>query len=215
MATTMRATPGLLKRTPAPALRARRSPRLIVLGLLCACLGGLGSAFVFQQLTDARQVVVVAHDVARGELVRAGDLGTVSVGAASGVSVVAADQLGSLIGRTALVDLDRGAILVPGNIGEPVIAVGRSRVGLRLPPGRVPGGIAVGSPIVVASAPGPKDDASVEVTPVRVDAEVASLPTAQSDGGLAFDIDVVEAASLQIATLAAAERLVVVSKGGA
>lgn len=214
MATTMRATPGFLRRTPAPALRARRSPRLIVLGLLCACLGGLGSALALHQLTDARQIVVVSHDVVRGEVVRAADLGTVSVGAASGVSVIPAEQLDSLVGKTALVDLGRGAVLAPGDIGEPTIAAGRTHVGLRLPAGRVPGGIRAGSPIVVASAPGPTDDASVQVTLVRVDAQVASSPVPQSDGGLAFDIDVPESASLQVATLAAAERLVVVAKGG-
>lgn len=153
MATTMRATPGFLRRTPAPALRARRSPRLIVLGLLCACLGGLGSALALHQLTDARQIVVVSHDVARGETVRAADLGTVSVGAASGMSVVPADQLDSLVGRTALVDLGRGEAVAPGNIGDARIAAGRSHVGLRLPAGRVPGGITVGSPVVVRAPP--------------------------------------------------------------
>lgn len=54
----------------------------------------------------------------------------------------------------------------------------------------------------------------MQVTLVRVDAQVASSPVAQPDGGLAFDIDVSESASLQVATLAAAERLVVVTKGG-
>ena len=195
-------------------MRARRSPRLIVLGLLCACLGGLGSAFAIRQLTDARQVVVVAHEMARGELVGADDLTTLSVGAAPGVAVVPAAQLDSLVGRTALADLHRGAVLPPGAVGDPLIPAGRSRVGLSLPAGRVPGALTVGSPIVVASAPGPKDDASVQVTLVRVDAQVASQPVSQPNGGLAFDVELAESAALQVATLAAAERLVVVSKGG-
>lgn len=214
MVTTMRATPSQWQRTPVPALRARRSPRLIVLGVLCACLGGLGCALALQQLTDARQVLVVVHPLSRGQVVTAGDLGTVSIGSASGAAVVPAEQLSSLVGKTALTDLGQGAVLGPQSIGDPNIAVGRSHVGLSLPGGRVPSGLKVGSPVIVASAPGPKDDASVQVALVKVDAEVASVPSSKTDGGQSFDIDVPESAALQIATLAAAERLIVVSRTG-
>ena len=51
----------------APRLRTRRSPVLIVAGLLCAVLGALGGAFAWTQASRAQSVLVMVRDVARGE----------------------------------------------------------------------------------------------------------------------------------------------------
>ena len=147
--------PAFLQRTGSPSLRARRSPRLILIGLLCTCLGGLGCAVAWQRTTHAHQVIVVARALARGEQVGAGDLTTTSIGAASGVSTVAADRLDALVGRTALVDLPSGALVTADSIGDSAIAPGTSVIGLHLPAGRVPSTLVPGADVVLATAPAP------------------------------------------------------------
>ena len=40
-------------------LRARRNPRLVAIGVLCACVGGLGGAMAYQQAGQSHAVIVV------------------------------------------------------------------------------------------------------------------------------------------------------------
>jgi len=55
-----------------------------------------------------------------------------------GLETVPAERLGEIVGKTALTDLAAGGLLGPGSFGEPVVAAGAVRVGLRLDPGRLP-----------------------------------------------------------------------------
>ncbi|CEG92164.1 Hypothetical membrane protein [Propionibacterium freudenreichii] len=199
-----------LTRRAVPSLRARRSPRLIIIGVLCACLGGLGCAVAWHQATDARQVVVMVRAVPRGATIDGADLGTTSIGSAPGVATIGAEQLSTLIGTTALVELQQGMLVPASALGEETVRPGRHHVGVHLVAGRVPGDLVAGSAVIISAAPGPTDDASFRAEQLSVPATIVGTPSRQSDGSWNFDLDVPAGASLRIATLAAAGRLVVV-----
>lgn len=207
--------PAPLLRAASPTLRARRSPRLILIGVLCACLGGLGCALAWQQTTHAHQVVVAARSLARGELIDAGDLTTTSIGAAPGVSTVSAERLDELIGSTALVDLPAGALVATESIGEPRLATGFSVIGLHLAAGRVPGGLVSGSDVVLASAPALGDTADTAPERRQAPGTVVGPPVQSSDGSWSLDVRVSADAALSLAELAAAGRIIVIQTGGA
>ncbi|SYZ33650.1 SAF domain-containing protein [Propionibacterium australiense] len=207
--------PTFLQRAAGPSLRARRSPRLILVGVLCACLGGLGCVLAWQQTTHARQVVVAARALAKGEPVDAAALTTTSIGVAAGVSTVPAEDIDTLIGQTALVDLPAGSLVAADAIGEPRIADGFSVVGLHLPAGRVPGTLTPGSTVILATAPAPTDDPDAEFAREQTPGTVVGEPAQASDGSWSLDVQVPADIALHLASLAAVDRLVVVQTGGA
>lgn len=202
-------------RLSAPTVRARRNPRLIIIGVLCVCLGGLGIGFAWQQASDSQQVVVMSHAIAKGQIVESADLSLTTIGSAPGLAAVPSSDIDRLVGQTALVDLPQGSLVTSQSIGEPAIAVGRSRVGLQLPPTRVPASLELGSKVVIATAPGPQDPTGTQVSLAQTPGIVVTPPIQTSDGGWSFDVEVDQEASLSLATFASAQRLVVVAEAGA
>lgn len=192
-------------------LRTRRSPRLILLGVLCVCLGGLGAAMAFGQIADADPVIVVERSVARGERLEAGDLGVTSMGRAPGVRTMPADQIGSLIGLTALVDLPQGSVVGAGAIGEASLPENSALVGIKVPGGRIP---------TVAMPPGTElmlvplaTDTNESVVSTRIEALVVSAPVAGVDGQWTLDVAVPVSVAPTVATLSALESIVVIRTG--
>jgi hypothetical protein len=121
-----------------PAIRARRNVGWIAAGVLASCLGGLGAALLYVNVSSAASVITVKHTVFRDQVITADDLGITSLAAPMGLATVPAERLGDIVGRTALTDLPAGGLLGPQSFGEPVVAEGAVRVGLRLDPGRLP-----------------------------------------------------------------------------
>lgn len=207
----------------AGVLRARRSPRLIAAGVLCATLGGLGAAFAWNQTTTSQTVVVMTQDVARGETVRAEDLGVVTMGSVPGLRTIPADQAQSLIGKEALVDLPAGSLVGEGSIGTSAPAKGTSEVGLKLAAGRLPvRDIPAGTKVQLVAVPakganvGSEGATSQEPeAPAVFDAVVVTAPRQLPDGASwVLDVRVADADAAPIAQLASAEQLVLVKKAG-
>lgn len=203
-----------LSHSAAPGPRAHRSPRLIIIGVLCACLGGLGAAVAWHQATNARQVVIVTHAIEAGAVVTGADLGTTSVGAAPGVATVPADQLDALVGQVALVGIPAGSLIAPDSIGEPTLAQGQTHVGVRLDSSRVPSDLVAGSTVMVAAAPSPTGGEPPLARSFTVDATVVAAPVRQSDGSWVFDLEVPSESAVEVATLASSQSMVVVHKAG-
>ena len=206
---------------PDGPLRPRRQPRWIALGILLACLGGLGSVLLYQQSSTTQNVVVVANAVSRGEIIEAGDLGVRQVGALSGVAVVPADQAPTLVGQHALVDLSPG--LLPANaVGELVLPPNRVQLGLKLPSGRLPAGaLPQGTKVqlVEVAAPGEAPEAGTSdespqagtAEPAVIDAVVLSSPTLAIDqASWVLDVHVAALDAEEVAALDATDRLVLV-----
>ena len=210
-----RARPATAEPPPRPAavqLRARRSTRLIIIGVLCACLGGLAMAWAWSGTQESRTVVLMAKAVARGDLVESTDLTTTTIGRASGVAVVPAAELPGLVGQFARVDLPAGSLVGPDSVGARVVPAGSAHVGLRLAAGRLPSGpLPAGAFVSLVAVPAPMD---AERGPgAQFEAVVVSAPTVTSDGGSwLLDVQVEQGSAAAVAALAASDRISVIRK---
>jgi hypothetical protein len=217
---------------PAPRIRTRRNPKWIALGVVAICLGAIASFFLYSQVAESHQVVVVRHTVSRGATIRSGDLGVVTVGSTAGVRTVPAAAIDGLIGQIAAVDLIEGSLLVPGAVTREVPpAHGNDIVGIRVPTGRAPGGfLPPGSPVRLVVLPadagrtdvtggGSVDDAGTgesprtpsddELTNVATISAVVVDSTALEDG-LLINVELDSGQAVDAASYAAQDRVVVI-----
>lgn len=188
-------------------LRARRSPRLIALGVLLVVLGGLAAAAVYSATADHRAVVIMARDVTRGSILQADDVAAAEVPGGFAVDALPAERLGDLIGEQALTDLPEGSFPLAHHVGEDPLPPGQSLVGLKLPMGRIPvSPLPPGTRVAVIGV-GEGADQTVE-------AVVAAAPTALQDGTTyAVDLRVAVADAPALARMAAADSAALVVIG--
>lgn len=182
-------------------------------GVMLACLGGLGGAMLFQQATHANQVVVVQRSVARGDVVRASDLGVVTIGTAPGVRTLPAEALDELVGQQALVDLPQGSLVGDGLVGTSSVPEGHAVLGLKLAAGRVPvQPLPAGTQVQLVQVGEAKGGAAPQEQLVVL-AQVVTAPREMADGSSQLlDVAVPGAAAQQVADLAARDLLVLVRK---
>ena len=194
-------------------LRARRSPRLIALGILLACLGGLGGATLLTTSTHTSSVVVMTRTVARGDTVRAGDLGVVTIGPAPGVLTIPSTELSHLVGRSARVDLLEGSLPGPGAIGEVTVPADYAQLGLKLEAGHVPvSDLPPGTAVRLVPVSATASDPAPEGNPVRA-VVVRSPESSESGGFVLLDVAVPADQAVTVARLAARGQLAVVRMG--
>ncbi|WP_244937918.1 SAF domain-containing protein [Acidipropionibacterium jensenii] len=213
------------------ALPNRRSPMLIVAGVLCAVLGALGGAFAWTQASQSQSVLVMTRDVARGEELRHGDIAVASISVPDQVDTLPASRLDSLIGRRAVVDLPRGSLPGSRSVGDLPVAAGRAHVGLKLAAGRVPTEpMPAGTRITIVEVTGDATSAetgspsgqsspaaggpSTGTVPRTIDAVVSRAPVRAEDrSSWLLDVEVLQADAAVIADLAARDRVAVIVRG--
>ncbi|MGV8846805.1 SAF domain-containing protein [Tessaracoccus sp.] len=200
-------TPPAAPRPEAVQLRARRSPRLIALGVLAIVLGALGAAALYSMNTDHVSVVVMARDVTRGDEIQATDLGVLSMPSSRQVEMTRADDLEKMIGKMARNDLPAGSFPLPRHLGQDPIPADHFLVGIRLTSGRLPSAeLPPGTRVQLISL--------VEGDDTVVNAVVASSPVVLDDGsGHLLDVTVPDGAAARVATLAATDQLVLIADG--
>lgn len=213
-------TPPSAPRPDAVQLRARRSPRLIALGILLVALGGLGAGYLYLQGAEQHAVLAMAADVRRGEVLESRDLTVVEVPGDLGISALPESELASLVGKEALTDLPRGSFPALGHVGEDPLPAGTSLVGLRLPLGKLPAtDIALGTAVRVVGLTGAAGSAAdaiegVAEVEVAVEARTASLPRLLDDGTTyAIDVRVADDSADLVARLSASDRVALVVVG--
>lgn len=206
-ATVQDVPPSAPTRPEAVQLRARRSPRLITLGVLAIVLGALGAAALYSMNTDLHNVVVMSRDVVRGDVVQIADLTVVSMPSGSQIEMSPADALESMPGQRALTDLPAGAFPLPRHLGEEPVPARHAAVGMRLTAGRLPGlPLPPGTPVQLISL--------AEGDDTVVDAVTASSPVVMDDGtSQLLDVIVAEAFAAAVASLAATDQLVLIAVG--
>lgn len=200
-------TPPKAPRPDAVQLRARRSPRLIALGVLLVVLGGLGAAALYTMNANHESVIVMATDVRRGEVVEASDLAVVEVPDTLSVPRLSATELESLVGQRALSDLPSGSFPLHRHVGENPLPDGEALVGLRLTLGRLPSSdLPAGTKVRVVGL--------TEGSEQAVDATTVSLPAPLDDPNtFALDIRVTDTDADAVARLAAGDLVAVVVVG--
>lgn len=196
-------------RPEAVQLRARRSPRLIALGVLAIVLGALGAAALYSMNTDLHNVVVMSRDVVRGDVIQVTDLAVVSMPSGSQIEMSPADALEAMPGQRALTDLPAGAFPLPRHLGEEPVPPAHAVVGMRLAAGRIPSiPLPPGTRVQLISLA--EDDDTV------VDALTASSAALMDDGtSQLLDVVVPEAFAAAVASLAATDQLVLIAVGDA
>lgn len=200
-------TPPPAPRPTAVQLRARRSPRLIALGVLLVVLGALGASALYSMNTDNTTVVVMARDVVRGDEIQASDVAVVSVPAGLQLEMSDASDMAQMVGQTARSDLPAGSFPLTRHVGDDPMPAGSSLVGMRLTSGRLPAAeLPPGTRVqLIGLAEG--DD-------TVVDAVVASAPMLLDDGsGHLLDVSVPDEFAAEVATLAATDQLVLIAAG--
>jgi len=200
------------ERLGASQVRNRRNLRWMAVGVLAVCLGGLGAALLYGNLSNAHTVVVVKRTVYRDQVITAADLGATSAVPALGVETLSSDQLDTVVGRTALSDLVEGSLLSPRSYGEPVVEAGSVRIGLRLAAGRLPSAaMPPGTEVLLVPVgrDGAEPPAGASVA-ARISTAAAVLP----DGASIVDVSVPAAEGERVVRLAANEQLALVRLPG-
>ena len=185
--------------------RPRRNVRWLAAGALAVCLGTLGSALLYGNLSHTEAVVMVRRTVFRDQVITANDLGVTSAVSAPGVAMVAAERLAEVIGRTARTDLAAGTLLHPEGFGEPLVGGGQVLIGLRLPAGRLPAtDLPPGTAVLLVPV---TRDASQGPDGPSISARVARPAEELPDGATLLDVTVGQAEAERVAKLAAADQL--------
>jgi hypothetical protein len=110
-----------------------------VVAVLLVALSALVAVVLFTRAAARDPVLALAADVERGQVVTAGDFQVVYVGTDDPISTVASDELSSLVGLTAVSDLEAGTIVTPAQFAaRSVLRPGEGVVGLALSPGEYP-----------------------------------------------------------------------------
>ena len=110
-------------------------------GVLAAVVGGWLFASLYLSADDRVEVLAVASDVARFDVIERSDLRVVTIAEDTDVLSIPASRLEDLVGRVASTDIVAGALLVDGQLlpdGDRLVAANEAIVGVLVGPGDSP-----------------------------------------------------------------------------
>jgi hypothetical protein len=112
---------------------------VIALSLALIAAGGAGVVVLVLQVGHRTQVVTVVRDVQVGQVLTAQDLGEASVALDPVVKAVRADEMASVVGQRAAVELRPGSLLAPSQVTKDfLVKPGEQLVPIGLKPEQVP-----------------------------------------------------------------------------
>jgi flagella basal body P-ring formation protein FlgA len=149
-------------------VRARRSRIYLAGAVTLIVAGGVGSAFIYTMASHTEQMLVVSHDLQRGEVIAATDLGSIGVGQGQANQGVPVNDSADVVGKMAAVDLPKGSLITGRSFaGSLAVPEGQALVGLSLKPSQLParpliaGDQVVIVPVAAAGIPTPSSADSV------------------------------------------------------
>ncbi|MCL2092467.1 MAG: hypothetical protein FWH11_14925 [Micrococcales bacterium] len=113
-------------------LRRRRRPGLWAFALVLVVVGALTSWFLVSAAAGTVQVVSMGEGKQRGEVITRGDVVLVELPRDTPLAFVPGEQIDTVVGQVAQVDLLPGVVLVPGAYG-PRLLVPQGRTVLGVP----------------------------------------------------------------------------------
>jgi hypothetical protein len=121
------------------ATRQRQLP-WVALGVALVAGCALGFALWTQSQSQRTPVLVVDRDLGAGEVLTAGDLRTVRIGADTGAPMVAVAEQDLVVGRAVRAPVPEGTPVQAAMLVDPdeVVPAGSAVVGVALQPGQVP-----------------------------------------------------------------------------
>ncbi|MGW6954246.1 MULTISPECIES: SAF domain-containing protein [unclassified Streptomyces] len=125
--------------TPPRVSARRRRPGVIALSLALIAAGGAGVAVLLLQVGHRTEVVTVVRDVQVGQVVTEDDLGRASIALDPAVKAVRGNDLASVVGKRAAVELKPGSLLAPSQVTkDSLVKAGEQLVPIGLKPEQVP-----------------------------------------------------------------------------
>lgn len=183
-------------------LPGRRSPMMLVVGIVLTALGALVAWQVYGVASQRVPVLVMARDVPVGQQLQAQDLRTVALGLETTVGSIDTSRKSTVIGKRAAVPLRAGTLLSPKQVTETLVpAPGEVVVPVALKPSRLPArGIQPGDRVVATVvSSGAAGQGPVQDRPARVD----RVGQPDADGLVVVDLIVPAAAGTALARQAA------------
>jgi hypothetical protein len=125
--------------TGASAVRTRRRPAVIAIGVALVAVGSLAAVYLTQVVGRTVPVVALTRTVQAGEVIQRTDLTIAQVNTDPALHPVSADRLASLVGERAALDLPAGSLLTDEAVTNQVVpGAGLSVVGVALTPAQLP-----------------------------------------------------------------------------
>lgn len=202
--------PGKIHQRPVPR---RRSAGLIALALALLAGTTLGFNYFLSSASDSTPVLVVAQDVARGEVISQSHLDLVELPDSS-LQVVAADQLSEVTGQVATADLIPGATLTPNSYAT-TLAVddGHAFVGVALDVTQMPAHpLTAGDQVRIVDTPASEAEPPVE-SPGTISATVLSVTQVEGTGTSVVDLELPGDEAPGLAARAATGRVALIYDG--
>lgn len=195
--------------TPPPKLR--RKPVLVAAAIVVIALGALLAAYLTTVVGHTRPVVAVRNDITRGQTISQADLVVVQITPDPVLRTVPGDQLSSLVGKHASVDLPAGGLVTTASTTDaPVPAAGQSLVGVSLTPAQLPGDpLRPGMKVRIVNTPRPQDDPPKKA-PASIPATVVATHTFGDQGQVVVDVTVPQNVAASLAASIATTRVALV-----
>ncbi|MET7456258.1 SAF domain-containing protein [Streptomyces sp. NPDC005574] len=185
--------------TPPRVSARRRRPGVIALSLALIAAGGAGVAVLLLQVGDRTEVVTVVRDVQVGQVLREGDLGKASIALDPAVKSVRSDDLDSVVGKRAAVELRPGSLLAPSQVTrDSLVKAGEQLVPVGLEPKQIPATALVpGQRVELVHVPaqgGADAGKTSEAVPQTIDGRVEKASSAAPGTGVVV-VDVATSAA--------------------
>ena len=133
----------------------RRSVPYLLLGVLLVVVCAAGGVFAGMQLGDRESVLALACPVAVGQILTPQDLKQVSLAADSGMDVIQASAVSTVVGQPVAFGLPAGSLVTRSVLGAPQIpAQGKAIAAVVLKPGQFPPDLSPGTTVAVLAGPG-------------------------------------------------------------
>lgn len=206
---------------PIPKLAPQRRwrPGLVALAVALVATGGLSAAYAITLVGSTNSYLAVGQQVQAGAKITSADLTTVRISTDPALRPISASRSGEVVGKYAAVELYKGALLTEEQVVDvPLGGPGTYLVSVGLSQSNVPAQrVRPGMKVVLIALP-PQSFVATEKPPTgppqTFSGTVADVSTPTQNGTVYVNVAVPEADGAAIATLAAAERLVIALTGG-
>lgn len=183
-------------------------------GVFAAVVGGWLFASLYLSADDRVEVLAVATDIGRFDVIDRSDLRVVTIGEDTDVASIPASRLDELVGRVASNDIVAGGLLVDGQLlpaGERLVTADEAIVGVLVGPGDSPTtGMTRGAVVSVVIRPAAGTNGTVAEVPgwiAGIGGEVSS------SGDRPVEVVVARSEAARVSAAAADRRVTIVVLG--
>lgn len=204
---------------PKSAPRRRWRPGLVALAVALVATGGLSAAYAITLVGSTASYVVVSRHVDAGSKIAGADLAIARISSDPLLRPIPASRQAGVVGKYAAVELFPGALLTDGQLVDvPLGGSGTYLISIGVSPSKVPAQrVKPGTKVVLVATPAQTFVQNQQPTtgpPQTFQGTVVDVKTSDDKNGLVYvNVAVAKNDGAMVATLAAAERLVIVLAG--